>query len=365
MFSFITNPLTLRLHQKSSFCHPLTRPRNYQSPTRRRFSLPLATYTADLQTRTTDIDPNTTDELLSSLHPNLQSDPSLIPLSTLEQMVIHLADPRGMSRLSLVEAFGVIGSRALPLLLQGLSECPNPVVRRSCGKALAKIADSRATHPLLNTLLNDPDTVTRSSAAGALARMGEPAIEPLIQLLSDSNVSMTAKGHAAWAMAFMQGDAAQALLKSLQHPVVDVRVAVVSALGSVALGDALPSVNSYADGDEWNDEDEGYQELKELAIKAIEQALNDSAPQVKAEAATALANCHCTNQAPVIAEFLKDQDMELRRSAALALLKMGDVAYIPVLQERVDDDTEEDSVRSVARLAVTALERLVDEDDWD
>ena len=365
MSSFITTPPTFRLHQKSSFLHPITGRRNYQTPTRRRFSQILATYTADLQTRTTDIDPNATDTLLSSLYPSLQSEPSVIPLSTLEQMVIHLADSRGMSRLSLVEAFGIIGSRALPLLLQGLSECPNPVVRRSWSKALAKIADSRATHALLNTLLNDPDIVTRSSAAGALARMGEPAIEPLIKLLSDPTVSMNAKGHAAWAMAFMQGDATQALLKSLQHPVVDVRVAVVSALGAVALGDALPAVNSYAEGDEWNDEDEGYQELKELALQAIEQALKDPAPQVKSEAATALANCHCTNQAPVIAEFLNEQDMELRRCAALALLKMGDTAFIPVLQQRVDDEAEEDSVRNVARLAVTALQRIADDDDWD
>lgn len=274
-------------------------------------------------------------------------------------MVIHLADTRGMARLALVEAFGRIGPTAVPTLLKGLSDCPNPVVRRSCGKALAKIGDPRAIDGLLYALVHDDDTVTRSSAAGALARMGSVAVPRLLALISNPIVSMTAKGHAAWAISFMQGDAGAALFESLQHPNRDVRIAVVSALGAVAIGDALPAMGGASD-DDWGEGD-GKREMRERAVVAMRTALGDENAEVRAEAATALANAGCVEEVGRIADMLSDADAELRRCAALALLKLGDPCVVAQLRERERDENEVQSVRSVARLAANTLERVAEQ----
>lgn len=280
-------------------------------------------------------------------------------------MVVHLGDTRGLSRLSLVDVFGKIGSPAVPALLDALQSSPDPVVRRSCGKALAKIGDPVATDALLYTLVHDADTVTRSSAAGALARMGRTAVSPLLNLISDPGVSMTAKGHAAWAIAFMQSDATEELLSQLENDNKDVRVAVVNALGTVVIGDALPAMNG-GSIDEWfdsNDTDASsraqLESLRQQAMSALRKAIEDSSPEVRAEATTALANAFSVEDAPRIAKLLEDDNFELRRCAALSLMKLGDTSFTDILKRKSEDETQPAGFRNVARLAATALARKV------
>lgn len=323
-----------------------------------------STYVKDLETLAYDISQTSTNELVQQVRDDLKN---AVPISeaTLERMVIHLADLRGMSRLALVDSFGKIGSSAVPKLMIGLKTCPNPVVRRSCGKALAKIGDSSATDALLHTLVHDEDRVTRASASGALAKMGATAVPKLLRLISNTDISMSTRGHAAWAIAYMQGSAGDALFAAAKDPSDDVRIAVVSALGAVAIGDALPTMGSASSSDDWGDEEK--RNLADKAIKAMREALNDECAGVKAEAATALANVGCVEEGGRIADMLTDDDMELRRCAALALMKLRDTSYIGVLKERAEDDREVESVRNVAKLAATTLERTLaeEDDDWD
>ncbi|KAI0567501.1 phycoerythrobilin phycoerythrin lyase MpeU/V family [Gracilaria domingensis] len=319
-----------------------------------------ATYTSELQTVSPDISHDSTDALVSDVTKQLRNGTS-ISEAIQQQMVLHLADSRGMARLALVESFGKVGSAAVPILITALKTCPNPVVRRSCGKALAKIGDSAATDSLLHALVYDDDTVTRSSAAGALAKMGAVAVPKLLALISDPQVSMTAKGHAAWAISFMQGAAGDALFSSLQHPNPDVRTAVVSALGAVAIGDALPAMGAGAD-DDWQDGTND--DVRARAIEAMRKALDDESAQVRAEAVTALANAGCKGDGVRIAQFLNDGDAELRRCAALALMKISDGKFVRILRERQEQETVK-SVRSVFRLAADSLEQSIEEeDDW-
>ncbi|CAN8074579.1 unnamed protein product [Agarophyton chilense] len=330
---------------------PIPRPRIVRLPIR-------ATYTPELQSPSAHILHSTTDDLITDVAEQLRS---ASPLSdaTLQQMVLHLADSRGMARLALVESFGKVGSKALPTLITALRTCPNPVVRRSCGKALAKIGDPAATDPLLHALVHDEDTVTRSSAAGALAKMGAVAVPKLLQLISDPHVSMATKGHAAWAISFMQGAAGDALFASIQHPNPDVRAAVISALGAVAIGDALPAMGTAAD-DDW--EDTANNDVRMRAIDALRKALDDQCAQVKGEAVTALANVGCKQDAGRIVQFLTDDDHELRRCAALALMKVGDETVVQVLRQRQQLE-EVQSVSNVLRLAADTLERNAEDDD--
>ncbi len=252
----------------------------------------------------------------------------------------------------------------MPYLLEGLATCPNPVVRRSCGKALAQIGDPRGTQPLIHALQTDPDTVARASAAGALAKIGRTAIPAILDLLADGGATMSAKGHAAWALAYMQADATDALLEAARHPADDVRLAVVSALGAVLLGDALPVMN---DTNSDADDERDAKVIGEVE-RALHDALRDGCAAVRAEAVNALASGARGRYVADVAALLSDEAAETRRAAALGLMKMGDTSVIGAVRARVEDDSEEEQVRSVARLALRALralERLEEEQEWD
>lgn len=316
----------------------------------------------------TKVDPASTDQLLETLEATIFPPTQAL----IDDMVLHLGDSRGLARLALVDNFGRIGSAAVPALLNALATSPNPVVRRSSGKALAKIGDSSATDALLHALVHDDDTVTRSSAAGALARMGATAVPALLKLIADPNTNMTAKGHAAWAVAFMQGDAATELFDQLASDNDDVRVAVVNALGAVAIGDALPAMSG-ASVDDWSTGSENTADntkyVRARAIACLSAALDDSAAEVRAEAVTALANAVCIKEAPRIAQLLDDDDPETRRCAALSLMKLGDTSFIAELEAKSNDESEPDNVRNVAELAANTLKRQLTasegNDDWN
>lgn len=305
----------------------------------------------------TQIDPSSTDTLLHTLETTPPTS------TTVAQIIHHLADSRGMARLALVTHLGDMGPICIPPLIKALQKNPNPVVRRSCAKAIAKIGDDSATSALVHALVHDQDTVTRSSAAGALAKMGEGAIDDLIAVIANDSVSMTAKGHAAWAMSFMQSGS-EALADMLHHPQPAVRMAIVGALGGIAIGDALPVMGGLAE-DDWDDTpEEG--EAKTRAVNALVIALDDSDPGVKAEATTALANAGVRGAAAKVAQFLDDEDHELRRCAALSMMKFGDVTMIDVLRERQNDEDEVREVRNVSKLAADYLEKLSQQpDDWE
>lgn len=312
-----------------------------------------------------DVAHSETDALITTVQSLLASGENVAPY--ISPMIAHLADTRGMSRLSLVDAFGAIGASAVPALLNSLATSPNPVIRRSSAKALAKIADPSATDLLIETLLNDQDMVTRSSAAGALARMGVTAVPKLLALIA-SDASMTAKGHASWAISFMQGAASEALFPRADDPDPNVRLAVVSALGAVAIGDALPSMAGDIHGDDWGPEESGAGEAGDdgqrgRAVEVLSRALDDVSLEVRCEAATGLANAGEKDASPRIAALLKLDDLELRRTAAFALMKLGYVEAEPELRSYAEDEAEPEAFRTVARLVANALADDCD-DDW-
>lgn len=335
--------------------------RKHQQQTTRRPFTPIISASLNTNTDTAIeiIDHVSTDNLIQHLKSNTPQQNT--NRETIENMISHLGDSRGMSRLNLVDIFGTIGSPAVPYLLESLNTSLNPVIRRSCGKALAKIGDPSATCMLIQVLVNDIDTVTRSSAAGALARMGDTAIPKLLNLISDPDVDMTVKGHAAWAIAYMQSDS-NVLFDQISNDNIDVRLAVVSALGVVALGDALPCMHPGVSGDDWNDEDVDV-EVKQKAVKALVKAVDDVNSEVRAEAVTALGNLGFVEHGDKIGELIanENEDDEVRRCGALSLMKLGDTSKINLLQLLCHDNNKNNvnnDVLSVFKLALTNLERL-------
>lgn len=311
-----------------------------------------------------DVSPEDTDALLDSVRIRLDAEEP-VTKSEMETMVKHLGDSRGMARLGLVETFGRIGEDAVDVLIEGLEGCPNPVVRRSCAKALAKIGNSIATDTLISSLLNDDDTVTRSSAAGALAKMGSAAVPKLLAVIADANSSMTAKGHAAWAISFMEGEASEVLFDRALDGNADVRLAVVSALGGIATGNSLPIMSGGSDfvdlsqnsDDDFRNDDEGRasRQQRMRALEFLSHSLGDKSAEVRAEAATALSNAGVQDDAGKIMALLDDPESEVRRSAALALMKLGNIDAIDKLNKCASNSAEIESVKAVARYAATTL----------
>lgn len=319
-----------------------------------------------LTERSLHIEKSSTDDLVEMVRGMLK-DGKEVDKEMLEEMVVHLGDVRGMSRLQLVELFGEIGGKSVGVLVDGLKGCGNPVVRRSCGKALAKIRDPRAVAPLIDAMVNDEDTVARASAAGALARVGDAAVNALLEVVRDVDVEMVAKGHAAWALAFMGGDVGERLFELVRDRNKDVRIAIVGAIGSLAIGDALPAMGAAAEleVDDWIEDEDGERkvELRQRAVAVLRERLQDEDVSVRAEAATALANAGDSDSVGDIAGLLEDDDAEMRRAAALALMKMSDSSVIDALNRRADDENEVETVRGVAKLAATTLARSAASDD--
>ncbi|OLT62327.1 HEAT repeat domain-containing protein [Moorena bouillonii] len=277
--------------------------------------------------------PSETDSLLADVNSQLaEGNVDITNPQQLKKMVESLADSRGMVRLGFVEAFGKIGKVASPFLLEALANHPNPVVRRSCGKALAKIRDPQAVPTLINALLNDEDTVVKSSAAGALARMGEAAVPKLIEVLESADYPQTAKGHASWALAFIGSDAAEHLYQAIHSESEDVRMAVVGAIANLV-------------------DEPGNDQARDILLLA----LKDESVNVRAEAATSVSQLDPQLGVPNLIPLLEDPSQEVRRRVILSLGKLKDEAALPALTAKLSDQREE--IRQLVKVAIAQIQK--------
>jgi bilin biosynthesis protein len=256
----------------------------------------------------------------------------------LKDLVEKLGDPRGLMRLRVAETLGEIGESATPFLMEAVANHPNVVVRRAAGKTLTLIADPRAVPVLVHALLNDEDTVVKGSAVGALARMGEASVPVLLDILGSPEHPESTKGHAAWALSFIGVEAKPFLYREIDSNSPEIRAAVVGAITKIAQED--PEENT--------------------AFELLVKALQDRESTVRSEAAAALGNLAYRPAAPQLLELLKHTDWESRKSAALALMKLGDKQVIPNLESALETESA-DSVRSVLKLAISLLAKKSDE----
>jgi bilin biosynthesis protein len=258
----------------------------------------------------------------------------------LAQLVEILGDTRGLTRLRCAEVLAEIGEAATPFLLEALAHHANVVVRRAAAKTLTLIADPVAVPNLLHAFLNDEDTVVRGSSVGAMARIGEPAVTSLLEILSNSALPESTKGHAAWALAFMGAEAKEYLTAALNSDSVDVRGAVIGAIGKVVQEEPKP-------------------ELFEILI----QALADKDADVRCEAAAVIGNLAYQPAISALIELLGYQDRDSRKSAALSLMKIGVNApaapttstAIAALERGLQAEQEE-AIQPIFKLALTQIQ---------
>jgi len=252
----------------------------------------------------------------------------------IEKMVAGLGDPRGLMRLTFAESLGAIGTAAVPSLCRALRTHDNVTVRRAAAKTLTLIADPTALPDLLEALLNDADPVVQGSAVGAMAATGECAVDALIDVLASSESSAMHLGLASWGLAFVGAQAPDALRRAAGSPHIEVRTAAIAALG-----EQIQSLNDH--------------EARDLVI----EALGDSAEMVRAEAATLLGKLHEPLWAtPLLKPMLSDGSAQVRKNAALSLMKLRAVDAISELESAAELEACAE-VKPILQLSIQQLRR--------
>ena len=257
----------------------------------------------------------------------------------IQQMIECLGDSRGMTRLGFAESLGQVGKPAVPQLLEALAHHENVVVRRAAAKTLTLIADPEAVPHLIHALLTDEDTVVKGSSVGALAKTGEAAVPALLEILASPEHPESTKGHAAWALAFIGVEAKEFLYREISSESPVVRAAVVGAIAKVA-----------------------QDQPEEQAFNILVSALEDEDETVRCEAAAVLGNLTYQRAIPKLVELLRHPSGESRKSAALALMKIGKEETAPkntvleVLQSASNQESET-MVQRAMELAISQINK--------
>jgi HEAT repeat protein len=177
------------------------------------------------------------------------------------------------------EALTNLGSSAIPELLQivrgvhpNQPSKPTQTSPRSHAAGILADIGEPAVLPLLD-LLSDPDEHTRWPAVDALGRIGDPrALGPLLKTLKDP--SEFVRVSAPWALkSFVDNDVVEALLDALNDPYWEVRQGATYVLRHVVTDRLSKNEQS---------EDRVDETLAKRVLSALGNMLNDDDPFVRA-----------------------------------------------------------------------------------
>jgi bilin biosynthesis protein len=165
-----------------------------------------------------------------------------------------------------------------------------------------------------------------------MAAVGAEAIDGLLGVLINADSTAMQLGLASWGLAFVGSRAPEALRKAARSDHPEIRCAAIAALG-----DQIQSLDDTE------------------ARGLVEQGLNDSDRDVRAEAATLLGKLHNPDWAtPLLEPMLADPEGQVRKNAALSLMKLQSTASTTALETRLRDEEQPD-VQAVLKLAINQL----------
>ena len=268
----------------------------------------------------------------------LKLEEQIIPSSdqeSIKKMVAGLGDPRGALRLTFAQSLGSVGTAAIPILCDSLKNNPNVLIRRASAKTLNIIGSKVALPNLIEAFRTDDDPVVQGSSAGAMATIGEPAVESLLEILTDSQCSAFQVGLINLALSFAGSKAPNAFSQAAQSENPEIRIATLTALAE----QVHSGTNDHA---------------KELLIRA----LNDDASEVRAEAATIAGKTLEPEEIiDELCRLLKDENSQVRINTALALMKTEALPSITNLQEALSLE-QNDQVKPVIEVAINQLKKI-------
>lgn len=251
---------------------------------------------------------------------------------SLKRMVAGLGDQRGALRLTFAKSLGRVGDAALPILCNALRNHQNVVVRRASAKTLNLIGSKDALPFLLEAFLEDSDPVVLGSSAGAMATIGPEAMDSLLGILQNPDCTPFQVGLINLALSFIGSKAPQALLRAAESDVAEVRVAAISALGD--------QIQTLGDTD---------------AQKKVFEALEDTSPDVRAEAVTLIGkSCDAEDVQELLIKRLADSDSQVRKNSAMALMKLEAKGTINALSTAAQSESDKD-VQAVINVAIKIL----------
>lgn len=198
-----------------------------------------------------------------------------------------------------IEALVKIGEPAVEPLIKALDDS-EMMVRHNAAKALGKIGDERAIKPLIDKFCTESQIMFE--AEDALAKIGEPTVEPLIKALDDNDFWM--------------------------------RAAAVGALGKIGDERAVEPLMKALN--EWYDKYEKYENGCHLVAKALGAIGDERAVE------------------PLIEILDECSDEGVRWHAATALGEIGDLRAFSVLERATNTDTS----KEVRRLAGEARNKI-------
>lgn len=255
---------------------------------------------------------------------------------SLRQMVSGLGDQRGALRLTFAQSLGAVGEIAVPILCESLKQNPNVVIRRASAKTLNIIGSEKALPNLLEAFQTDDDPVVQGSSAGAMSTIGAQSIEPLLQMLTQDNCSAFQVGLINLALGFIGSKAPEAFIKATQSDNTEIRIAALGALAE--------QIQTSRNG---------------TNVGILLNALKDQSAEVRAEAATMAGKSLEAEEYQCLTELLRDTDSQVRKNAALALMKMDGVQAIESLNNAIEKEKDE-QVKAVFKVATAQLARRME-----
>jgi HEAT repeat protein len=240
-------------------------------------------------------------------------------------------------RVAAATALGQLGdTQAYEPLIACLQHSDSDV-RRAAANALGQLGDTRAIEPLIDYLKNpsgDP-----SAAAEALIKLGEPAVGPLIAMLKESTTTTLAAYRDSGVYPYESAE---------DRFILDSAAKALGGLGDARAIEPLIAYLKYPRGSYWAD---GSSAAAEALIKLGEPAagpliacLKDSNVGVRLSAAMALGRIGDTRAVKPLIGCLKDTEEDVRAAAATALGQIGDHTAIGPLAAAMPDWPAKDNL---------------------
>lgn len=170
----------------------------------------------------------------------------------IKRLIETLGDEDELVKDQAAESLELIGEPTVEPLIEALNN-PNKEIRRYSARILGEFGDERAINPLIENL-RDGNKWVRRDTSGALSKMGDPATEPLIGLLDDSDWRV--RGAAAWGLGRIGN-------KKAVDPLIKILLEDENGFVRSGAANALGAIND------------------EKAVEPLKKAMNDESSYVR------------------------------------------------------------------------------------
>ena len=277
----------------------------------------------------------------------------------------------------LMELFGELGKRAVPVLIEALKH-PETAVRRNAAVVLQSIGkDAEASIPSLLDALKDEDDGVRGVVAETLMAISPNKADLVPALVSAVTSGNETNNRLSSNLQLIGRIAIPELITAFEKSDNRTRVKIAHALGQINHGDDSDRglLDERQREIKENVKIPGFEDKAKSAVPNLCQGLTDKDPEVRSAAITALESISVeTNTViPCLINALGDNDEAVRRHAALALQGIAKQG-VPELSTALQDKNAYTrkgaafalgNVKPLPSESVSSLKKIVDAETED